>query len=262
MSKREDGDSTADGMVSDMPTTSSMIGDVIVVGGGSALVQKGNRTAHNTSAKPPTATNIATAGTHSNFGINIQKREVHTKEYSPQQLYGAPVPSGNSFLQARNIGANSGSMPEADDDFVSLIGADRWHRNLESSNHSQNINSSTVESASMSVSASVNFSSSLKLSTGESGSCSFSDWLSTSHSEENHDNDSNDDDDHDDNPLTPNAANIRDIRQMSDSGGDNIVVGANVAYNIDEQHGHIEMSPNHITTRRSRQRPANNEHIT
>ncbi|XP_019845546.1 transmembrane protein 184C isoform X1 [Bactrocera dorsalis] len=172
MSKREDGDSTTDGIVSDMPTTSSMIGDVMIVGGGGAVIQKGNRNKyytnfaskplvktnrygatdnlllpvgevalttdstshihlagnrapHSASTKAPTATNITTAGTHSNFGINIQKREVHTREYSPQQLYGAPVPSGNSFLQARNIGGHSDSIPEADDDFVSLIGAGR-----------------------------------------------------------------------------------------------------------------------------------------
>ncbi|XP_039952721.1 transmembrane protein 184C isoform X3 [Bactrocera neohumeralis] len=126
MSKREDGDSTTDGIVSDMPTTSSMIGDVMIVGGGGAVIQKaGNRAPHSASTKAPTATNITTAGTHSNFGINIQKREVHSREYSPQQLYGAPVPSGNSFLQARNIGGHSDSIPEADDDFVSLIGAGR-----------------------------------------------------------------------------------------------------------------------------------------
>uniref|UniRef100_A0A0K8UZ50 Uncharacterized protein n=1 Tax=Bactrocera latifrons TaxID=174628 RepID=A0A0K8UZ50_BACLA len=111
----------------------------------------------------------------------------------------------------------------------------------------------------MSVSASVNFSSSLKLSTGESGSCSSSDWLSTSHSEDNNDNDSNDH--HDDINLIPNDANIRDIRQMSDLGGDNIVGSASVAYNV-EQHGCIENSPNHVAMRRSRQRPTNNEHIT
>lgn len=111
----------------------------------------------------------------------------------------------------------------------------------------------------MSVSASVNFSSSLKLSTGESGSCSSPDWLSTSHSEDNNDNDSYDHPD--DNNLKSNDANIRAIRQMSDLGGDNIVGSANIAYYA-EQHDCIEISPNHVAMTRSRQRPTNNQHIT
>lgn len=302
INKREVGDNAADGMISDMPSTSSMVGDVMIVSGGSAVVQKGNRKeynsnfaskplakanrygatdnllmpvgeivlttdstshihlagsriTHNTSAKVPSfSTNTATVEPHSNFGINIQKREVHSREYSPQQLYGAPVPGGNSFLQSRNVGAHSSNIPDTDEDFVSLIGSGRWHRYTESSSHSQNYNPSAIESTSVSISASANFSSSLKLSTGESGSCISSDWLSTSHSDENGDNDS-DDNDVDDNNLTPIDG---DILQMGGFGGHNIDGIANVVYDV----GGAQQAYNETATRRSRLRPTNSEHTT
>ncbi|XP_017483343.1 PREDICTED: transmembrane protein 184C-like isoform X3 [Rhagoletis zephyria] len=128
MSKRQDGNSNSERMVTGMPTASTTVGDVIVVSGNSSAVgQSGIRSGHhNTSAKTSFAVNTAAAaGTHSNFGINIQKREVHAREYSPHQLYGGPVPVGNSFLQARNVVPHSSSILDTDDDFVSLMGADR-----------------------------------------------------------------------------------------------------------------------------------------
>ncbi|XP_036320729.1 transmembrane protein 184C-like isoform X2 [Rhagoletis pomonella] len=129
MSKRQDGNSNSERMVTGMPTASTTVGDVIVVSGNSSAVGQsaGIRSGHhNTSAKTSFAVNTAAAaGTHSNFGINIQKREVHAREYSPHQLYGGPVPVGNSFLQARNVVPHSSSILDTDDDFVSLMGADR-----------------------------------------------------------------------------------------------------------------------------------------
>ncbi|XP_054741665.1 transmembrane protein 184C isoform X1 [Anastrepha obliqua] len=169
ISKRQDSDNNPEAIISDMPTASSMVGDVMIVSSkGGVVGQTGNRKRHNSNfaSKPlakanrygatdnlalpvgeialttdstshihiadmhsayntSCAVNAEAAGTHSNFGINIQKREVNARERSPQQVYGAPVPGGNSFLQARNVGVHSSSIPDTGDDFVSLIGTGR-----------------------------------------------------------------------------------------------------------------------------------------
>ncbi|XP_067621980.1 transmembrane protein 184C isoform X3 [Eurosta solidaginis] len=134
ISKRQDGDNNADGIISERPTASSNIGDVILVRGGSSsgggavgTVEKtGMRSGPNTSIKVAPVTNTSTSGTaHSNFGINITKRQSDARDYSPQHLYGAPMHSDNSFLQARNVGVHSNSIPKTDDDFVSFIGTGR-----------------------------------------------------------------------------------------------------------------------------------------
>ncbi|XP_037959548.1 transmembrane protein 184C isoform X2 [Teleopsis dalmanni] len=76
-------------------------------------------------ARPNTskASMSASSASHSNFGISIQKREPHTRDYSPH--YGAPVAGGTSFLQARNVGNTHSPIPESGDDFASLIGSTR-----------------------------------------------------------------------------------------------------------------------------------------
>lgn len=67
------------------------------------------------------------AGAHSKFGIVIQKREPASARDYTTTHYGAPIATGTSFLQARNVSTTNAPspIPESGDDFSSFIGSSR-----------------------------------------------------------------------------------------------------------------------------------------